>query len=206
MICLDEPFTALDASLRERLRGDVCEILRSSGTTSILVTHDQAEALSLADRVAVIRGGCVAQVDEPRHLYQYPIDLDVAKFLGRVVELRGVACARNRVSTALGEVSVERDLRDGAIGVLVVRPEQISLNQQATNTQGNATVLDVAYYGHESIIEARLDSGELIDIRAQGACNLQPGALIDVHVSGPACFFENGSVTPQAGSDSDRDE
>lgn len=195
VICLDEPFTALDASLRERIREDVCGILRSSGTTAILVTHDQAEALSTADRVAVVRGGRVAQVDEPRYLYRNPIDLDVARFIGGIVELRGTVSSSNRVSTAIGEVGVDGHLQPEVAGILVLRPEQVSFDRQASDGHATAVVRDVTYYGHDSIVKASLVSGELVEARIQGPSSLQRGELVSVLVSGSACFFEEGPST-----------
>lgn len=204
VICLDEPFTALDASLRERIREDVCGILRSSGTTAILVTHDQAEALSMADRVAVVRGGRVAQVDEPRYLYRNPIDLDVARFIGGIVELRGTVSSSNRVSTAIGEIGVvEGQLQPEAVGILVLRPEQLTFDRQASDVHATAVVLDVTYYGHDSIVKASLVSGELVEARIQGSSSLQRGELVSVLVSGSACFFEEGPSTAFPFSDTD---
>ena len=81
-VLLDEPFAALDASLRASVRGEVLEVLRRAGTTSILVTHDQDEALSMADQVAVLRGGLIAQRDTPAGLYGRPHDPELARFLG----------------------------------------------------------------------------------------------------------------------------
>jgi len=204
VICLDEPFTALDASVRERIREDVCRILRSSGTTAILVTHEQAEALSMADRVAVVRGGRVAQVAEPRYLYRNPIDLDVARFIGGIVELRGTVSSSNRVSTAIGEIGVvEGQLQPEAVGILVLRPEQLSFDRQASDVHATAVVLDVTYYGHDSIVKASLVSGELVEARIQGSSSLQRGELVSVLVSGSACFFEEGPTTAFPFSDTD---
>jgi hypothetical protein len=86
-LLLDEPFSSLDAGLRTELREDVVRVLRVSGATALLVTHDQAEAMSMADLVAVMRDGRIAQVGEPREVYARPADLDVALLLGDVIVL-----------------------------------------------------------------------------------------------------------------------
>ncbi|MFV0318416.1 MAG: ABC transporter ATP-binding protein, partial [Microthrixaceae bacterium] len=89
VVLLDEPFSALDAALRSQVREDVREVLRAAGATAVLVTHDQEEALSFADRVAVLRDGRIAQVDDPATLYRRPTDLDVGRFVGESVVLPG---------------------------------------------------------------------------------------------------------------------
>jgi iron(III) transport system ATP-binding protein len=85
VVLLDEPFSALDAGLRAKVRHDVRQALRIAGTTSLLVTHDQEEAFSMADAVAVLRGGRIAQTDDPVTVYTNPSDLAVATFVGQGV-------------------------------------------------------------------------------------------------------------------------
>ena len=82
IVLLDEPFSSLDASLRASVRAEVHDVLRRAGTTSILVTHDQDEALSMADQVAVLRHGVIAQLDTPASIYRHPLDPALARFLG----------------------------------------------------------------------------------------------------------------------------
>ena len=82
IVLLDEPFSSLDASLRASVRSEVHDVLRQAGATSILVTHDQDEALSMADHVAVLRHGVIAQLDSPAGIYQRPLDPALARFLG----------------------------------------------------------------------------------------------------------------------------
>ena len=91
MVLLDEPFAALDAGLRESLREEVAAILRAAGTSALLVTHDQAEALSLADTVAVLREGRVVQVGTPEEVYDRPASRWLAEFLGEADVLPGSA-------------------------------------------------------------------------------------------------------------------
>ena len=82
IVLLDEPFSSLDAAMRTSVRADVLGVLRDAGTTSVLVTHDQDEALSMADQVAVLRQGVIAQLDSPTGLYGSPADAELARFLG----------------------------------------------------------------------------------------------------------------------------
>ena len=98
-VLLDEPFAALDAQLRASVRSDVRDILRAAGTTALLVTHDQDEALSVADFVAVIRNGRIAQFAAPADLYARPVDAELARFVGAANLLKGarpVASSRRR--------------------------------------------------------------------------------------------------------------
>ena len=101
VVLLDEPFSGLDASLRNETREAVVHALGAQGTTGVLVTHDQAEALSMGREVAVLRAGRLVQTAAPSVLYRMPADLDVARFVGEAVVLAGAA-ARGVVATALG--------------------------------------------------------------------------------------------------------
>ena len=123
LVLLDEPFSALDASLRVRLRNDVRRILKDAGATGLLVTHDQDEALSIADRVAVMNSGRIIQCGAPDEVYNAPADAWVACFLGSCSLLSGVSTGQV-AQCALGEVPSAT--ADGAVHVLV-RPEQLRL-------------------------------------------------------------------------------
>ncbi|HLH97287.1 MAG TPA: ABC transporter ATP-binding protein [Xanthobacteraceae bacterium] len=125
LMLLDEPFSALDTALRESMRRAVGRILRAAGMTTILVTHDQAEALSFADQLAVLRGGRLVQVGSPRDLYSKPVDRDTATFLGDALILSAEledGWARCR----LGRVAAATGARRGAAEIML-RPEQVSL-------------------------------------------------------------------------------
>ena len=100
VVLLDEPFASLDASLRAGLRADVQEIFRRAGTTAVLVTHDQDEALSTADRVAVLRDGKIAQCAPPEDLYRRPADAGLASFIGDANLLEGILAERRREDDA----------------------------------------------------------------------------------------------------------
>src|SRR5450432_3836475 len=103
VVLLDEPFASLDANLRASVRADVQEIFRQAGTTAVLVTHDQDEALSMADRVAVLRDGQIAQCAAPQDLYTRPVDADLARFIGDANLLDGIMGA-DGVDTILGRL------------------------------------------------------------------------------------------------------
>jgi len=121
VVLLDEPFASLDAHLRASVRADVQEIFRRSGTTAVLVTHDQDEALSVADRVAVLRDGVIAQCAEPEELYSRPVDADLATFIGDANLLDGMLAA-GAVDTILGRLPLPSDSSPDGPATVLVRP------------------------------------------------------------------------------------
>jgi iron(III) transport system ATP-binding protein len=122
LILLDEPFSNLDAEMRATVREEVREILRRAGATVVLVTHDQEEALSLADRVAVMWDGAIVQAGPPEELYHRPVSRAVAAFVGDAQFLPGEASGR-RVATVLGDLPVNGQAT-GPVEVML-RPEAL---------------------------------------------------------------------------------
>jgi len=124
VLLLDEPLTALDASLRERLRGELNRLLRSLGITTVYVTHDQAEAMALGDRIVVMRHGAIAQVGTPREIYFEPTSRFVAEFVGAANIVEGIA-SDGAIVLPGGRIAIA----DGMSGkvTLMVRPEAIAV-------------------------------------------------------------------------------
>jgi ABC-type Fe3+/spermidine/putrescine transport system ATPase subunit len=124
LLMLDEPLGALDRALRQRLLLDLAQILRRIRVTTLFVTHDQSEALGVADRVAVMEAGHILQIDSPEALYQRPRSATVARFLGLTNILAAEACAFDAVATALGRLPVTtgHPLPPGPL-TLLIRPE-----------------------------------------------------------------------------------
>ena len=193
VVLLDEPFTALDASLRTRLRAEVRELLRALGTTAILVTHDQEEALSTADLVAVMRDGLVVQVGTPLEVYDEPVDLEVARFVGDAVEIPAVSQG-DRASCALGTVAV-RAGGDGpteGAAVVILRPEQLLLScpVNAATLPGSGVVRETSYHGHDSLLRVELADGTSIPVRVPGGTPPpRPGEAVVVSVTGEARVY-----------------
>lgn len=147
MLLLDEPFSSLDAALRVQLRSEMRAILRQIGTTCIFVTHAQDEALSLSDRVAVMFNGRIAQIASPQEVYETPVSLDVATFVGEANLIAGNAYG-DYAETVIGRV----ELREPAVGrvTLLVRPEAVEVFSEASGEGGyEARVLWSEYYGHD---------------------------------------------------------
>jgi iron(III) transport system ATP-binding protein len=154
VVLLDEPFAALDPELRASMRAEVRATLKALGTTTLLVTHDQEEALSCADVVAILRDGAISQVGSPRELYHEPCDEQIARFLGDANVLPAVL-GDDHARTPLGSLRL-RAPRPGAPqrdGIVVLRPEELRI--AAVNGAGlpNAVVTAVEYYGHDARIE-----------------------------------------------------
>lgn len=109
LILLDEPFSSLDIELRERLAGEMRDILKANNITALLVTHDQYEAFSIADKIGVMSEGKVVQWDIPYELYHKPVNRYVADFIGRGVFIKGIVQANNKVKIELGELELDHD-------------------------------------------------------------------------------------------------
>ncbi len=165
VVLLDEPFSALDTALRDSTGRAVARALRAAGATAVLVTHDQGEALSLADRVVVMRAGRVVQADTPQETYAHPRDSETARFVGGATILPGTATG-SKVSTALGILTTV-SYREGEVEV-VVRPEQVHLGDEGTAV----TVQEVSYFGHDATVRVRTDDGTQVLARVSGSAPL----------------------------------
>jgi iron(III) transport system ATP-binding protein len=157
VVLLDEPFSNLDASLRAGLRREVELILREAEATALLVTHDQEEALSLADRLAVMREGSLVQVGTPEEVYARPAGRWAAQFVGEVNVLAGVVRSGG-VETELGTFDLERPA-SGTVHV-AVRPEQLELRADARG--GNAEVVEREFRGHDVLYRLRHEGGRTV--------------------------------------------
>jgi iron(III) transport system ATP-binding protein len=179
IVLLDEPFSNLDAALRGRMRAQVREILGAAGATAVLVTHDQEEALSIAERVAVMRAGQVLQVDTPAALYARPVDPFVATFVGDADVLPG-RIDGGTVDTALGVLAAAHADVAGPVSV-VLRPEQV---QVARDPGGVGHVHQIEYFGHDQLVTVDVAGGQRVRARLGSAHVLEPGDRVSVAVAG----------------------
>jgi len=187
VILLDEPFASLDAGLRDSTRRAVADLLAATGTTTILVTHDQAEALSLADQVAIMRQGRLMQVATPAELYHAPADVETASFLGEVVILPaeihdGIA------ECALGRLAVRSGLVSGPARVML-RPEQLEVGPPDTPGATPAVVREATYYGHDAVVRLELPGGSVVTARPPGYAAPTAGQPVSLLVHGSAHAF-----------------
>src|SRR5918997_1816826 len=183
LVLLDEPFSNLDASLRDRLRQEVSQILRTAGVTALFVTHDQEEAMSIAETVAVMRDGRVEQAGTPEEVYLRPSSRWMATFLGDVEVLPGRARA-GHAHCELGSLPAGREL-DGAVDVLV-RPESVAIGVSGPASAATAEVVTRRFFGHDQLVGLRLSSGHVVRSRRLGYPAWHPGDHVQVWIEGPA--------------------
>jgi iron(III) transport system ATP-binding protein len=189
LVLLDEPFSSLDAALRAETRVAVVNALAVTGATTLLVTHDQGEALSLGDEVAVLQAGRLMQVSDPVTLYRRPLTADLARFVGEAVLLPAV-CANGYVTCALGRLKLASGALDGPADILV-RPEQIRLSAPTAGGV-RARVRGVTFYGHDAGVDLTVsDGGEAraVTARVAGCATPQVGAEVTLSVEGEVVAF-----------------
>lgn len=194
LVLLDEPFASLDANLRATLRLDVRRILREAGATAILVTHDQDEALSLADQVAIIDEGRISQCDAPARLYAHPATPGLARQFGAVNFLEGTA-HDHVAATALGRLALDNPTSgDGTRLLILLRPEQIAVETNAPGETGNAVVLETEFYGHDAVVKLRADQvNDVVVARLANPAHLpERGARVTLGVRGPVIAWDAG--------------
>ncbi|MDD5333512.1 MAG: ABC transporter ATP-binding protein [Rhodoferax sp.] len=166
---LDEPLSNLDAQLRIAMRLELAELHRRLGSTFVFVTHDQEEAMTMSDRIAVMAVGRVAQVGTPSELYDDPVSLEVARFVG-TPQINSIAAAIDADGMLVIEgqplcrVDPSRQLADQAV-TLAVRPEGLRLGRMGASNSLDATVIAVENLGPESLVNLRLDNGALLVAR-----------------------------------------
>lgn len=160
VLLLDEPLSALDAKLREAMQNELVKLQHTVGITFVVVTHDQGEALSMAERVAVMESGRIRQLDTPRNLYEAPQNRFVAGFVGRmnIFPARPLKNRRYAVQ-GLGELSIAAADENPAATFLAIRPEKLSIATEKPVGAGihccDARIENVAYYGGETVITVK---------------------------------------------------
>ena len=173
LLLLDEPLGALDAKLRQATQFELMDIQEKTGTTFVIVTHDQEEAMTVASRVAVMDEGRVMQVETPERIYEMPNSLYVADFIGDVNIISGQAKASSdgtyEVHWADGQppfaAASNMSLTDGQSCHIALRPEKISINSERPADAANAVrgkILDIAYLGNLSTYHVELAGGQII--------------------------------------------
>ncbi len=186
IIMLDEPFSSLDATLRSQLRAEVREILRSAGATTLFVTHDQAEALEISDRVAVMRAGRIEQVSTPDELYLRPVNRFVAGFVGEANFLPGLV-RHGEVQTIVGRFRAPADeLAEGARAEVLLRPEQlhmlpVSRLETAPRPEAVLRIVRRVFHGSEVHHVLRNPDGLEIEAATPSSATLELGTEVIAH-------------------------
>ncbi len=186
ILLMDEPFSNLDPELRVAVRGEVRDILREAGATAVLVTHDQEEALSMADEVALMFRGSIVQVDAPETLYRRPLSREVAGFVGESCFLAGSAIG-HVVETEIGNLEL-LEPHTGLVDVLL-RPECVSLAAAAEDDAVAGIVIRREYFGRYHSLTVRLRSGATIQATSGPEAGFQVGALVQVSTRMPSVAF-----------------
>jgi iron(III) transport system ATP-binding protein len=181
VIILDEPFSNLDDTLRARVRGEVLAILRAAGTTAVFITHDQEEALSISDLVAVMNRGRIVQTAPPQVLYWEPVDEWVGSFVGDANFLTGTS-AGGVAETVLGSFPsrVEGPVR------VMIRPESVALSSNGSG--GPAVVRGREFFGHDQLVTVAFDDGTLLRSRMGPEAVFTTGDRVSVNVTATTCF------------------
>jgi iron(III) transport system ATP-binding protein len=197
LVLLDEPFSALDAGLRESVRAQVRDALERSATTALVVTHDQDEALSVADSVAILDEGRILMHASPQDVYRAPTGLGVARFVGQCVELPAQVAA-GVARTALGDLAVEDPtaggLADAGRGVVMLRPEQLRLLPVDGSAGTAGEVVGGEYFGHDALVRVRIGAAgtgadEALEVQVRTLGEIPERGAVRVGVSGPARFY-----------------
>ncbi len=189
VLLLDEPLSALDAQVRVQLRDEIRRLQKEVGITTLFVTHDQEEALSISDRVGVMNNGQLEQLASPAQLYRHPTTEFVAGFVGTINRLP--VSVRDATTVAYGDVVLGCNasaLPAGAAGLLLMRPEVLSvraLEGSAPHTSLGGTVRAHSFLGPVARVEVITTSGDLLicDLPSRDADALVPGTSVSVHVA-----------------------
>ena len=199
LVLLDEPFSGLDAALRAETRAAVLHALTREGATAVMVTHDQAEALSTGDKVGVLREGELVQTASPEVLYRTPADLDVARFVGEAVVVGGDARGE-LVSCPLGRLEVLNPRHTGPVDVMI-RPEQIVVTRVAPDATrpadvAHARVLGRTCFGPDTVLALELDGSPAVALSARTFERdlPNPGDVVLLSVRGPVVTYPSRSA------------
>jgi putrescine transport system ATP-binding protein len=175
LLLLDEPLGALDKKLREHTQFEIMNIQEKTGITFMVVTHDQEEAMTLATRIAVMDKGVIRQTGTPTEIYEFPRSRFVADFIGSINQFEGTVASSNNGKTVVecpkwgGEIAVDHadSLDKGKSVAVAVRPEKIVIDRKKPKAGVNSIqgkVVDLGYFGKDSLYRVRLPSGDLIRV------------------------------------------
>jgi len=183
VLLLDEPLSNLDVSLREQMRREIRSILTEAGVTAVWVTHDQEEALSISDRVAVMHGGVVEQVGRPEAVFEHPTSRFVAEFLGQAGFLSGTY-ADGRVETAIGTLGDEMvegltGAYEGATVDILARPDDLTASS-VDGGEGNGHIAGRRYTGPAFVYRVELDGGGVVFCQHNHDADLEVGQRVRV--------------------------
>jgi iron(III) transport system ATP-binding protein len=195
LLLLDEPLSNLDAKLRLRLRDDLRIILKQTGMTALYVTHDQAEAVVLGDRIGVMRDGKLLQLGTPDEIYNRPADLFVANFTGATNEIAGTLIERNGRFGVIdfgdgrrGEAALLQPLAPGDKVRIALRPENIAIGRNDGGNSFTANVVDRRYQGTQTVYDIDLFGHKLEALELGTAARHEIGVQTVVSLPKETCW------------------
>ncbi|MFB3070210.1 MAG: ABC transporter ATP-binding protein [Gemmatimonadales bacterium] len=192
LVLLDEPFSDLDRTLRIGLREEVRAVLKANGTSTILVTHDQEEALAVGDRIAVQRAGRIEQIGAPEELFSAPRSRFVAEFVGETDFIRGEITA-DGIRTELGVLEQSNGAPVGTTVDIAIRADDVAIT---ADPNGAGTVVSRVFTGTQNVYRVRLGSGQIVRSLQPHTLALTEGTSVQVRAEpghNLACFPAVGS-------------
>lgn len=190
LLLLDEPFSNLDVRLRHRLRADTLHLLKATGTTSIMVTHDSDEAMFMADRIALMQQGRIVQIGTPQQIYYHPQSPFAVEFFGDVNRWRGEVRG-GQVQTPLGPLATPQ-LSEGSQASILIRPEAIQLSLGAAPEAVQAQVTEAHLLGATSLATLQVTQADggphQLQISLPGHLHPEPGSLVSVTLNHRGVF------------------
>jgi putative spermidine/putrescine transport system ATP-binding protein len=205
LVLMDEPLSNLDAALRLEMRSEIRRIHQEFGLTTLYVTHDQEEALSLADRLVVLHEGRVSQIGTPADLYEHPANTHVAAFMGyrnllpltvTQADPQGAAASGRGLTVRGAGVGAEQ-LTSGQSVIVAIRPEDLRIAESDEQPLGEAVAEVVEYHGRVLHVEAVTREGDRIHLKSSG--QVRPGDVLSVAVDAErALFFPEAVVSDPA--------
>ena len=195
IMLMDEPFSGLDNRLRDEVRDEALSLLKEEGTAVLLVTHEPDEAMRMADRIALMRGGRIVQIGAPYHVYNYPVDREAAAFFSDVNIVHGVVHDR-QTDTPFGRF-LTPGLVDDADVEIIIRPQHLKIHSDKGQRPATAPedgmpargrVERARFIGAQSLVEVRMDHGGLLRATVPYAFLPDPGTPIWLSLRRDRCF------------------
>jgi len=182
LLLLDEPLSALDRKVRAEMQSELKRLQHEVGMTFVVVTHDQEEAMSMADRVAVLEDGRLEQLDTPVGLYSKPRTRFVAAFIGTANLLEGRATAGGIDVPGIGELRAEHELAPGDAATAVIRPEDVTVTREPAALAG--TVVDIFFLGGSTTVSVAVDGlADPVRCTVHAAVGLARGDVVGVSIA-----------------------
>lgn len=178
VVLLDEPFSNLDPDMRTEMRQEVSAILKKTGSTAVLVTHDHEEAFSMADKIALLNQGHLEQYGTPEEIYHTPVTPFVADFVGQADFIAGQVQG-DTISTVIGDLENKAHFANGTEVRVMIRPDDIDL---LPNEKGLTTILARQFRGSENLYTLSLSSGEIVHSSQHSLAVYAEQSKVDLHL------------------------